>query len=76
VFSYLLKFRDNITFGEVIPKRAIRLEICGSPVITGVSRTSVASTSFVNFCKCCNSAISWLTSLPTRGAIADTAYRR
>ena len=38
MFSYLLKFRDNITFGEVIPKRAIRLEICGlASVITGVS---------------------------------------
>ena len=50
MFSYLLKFRDNInSFGEVIPKRAIRpLEnlrlACDH---RGCSRTSVASTSFV-----------------------------
>jgi hypothetical protein len=75
-FGSFLTFRDNLTFGEVIPKCAIHLEICGSPVITRGSRISAASTSFVNFYECCNSAISWLTSLHIHAAIADTVYRR
>ena len=65
MFSYLLKFRDNITFGEVIPKRAhsprnLRAQPRGSQGSHALRWRLLLS---VNFCKCCNSAISWLTQL-------------